>query len=58
MMGSTITAQHLEAWCVRVAGDNSQRQQQCTSGHDLPVSCKELQGLPSGVSDKRVVTGS
>jgi len=38
---------YLEAWCAEVAGDNCQRQQQCSSGPVLqPVSCKELTGPP------------
>lgn len=38
---------YLEAWCAEVAGDDCQRQQQCSSGPVLqPVSCKELTGPP------------
>lgn len=38
---------YLEAWCAEVAGDNCQRQQQCSSGPILQaVSCKELTGPP------------
>lgn len=53
-MGSVNRVQHVEAWCAYAAGAISPRQLSCSPRHVLqPVRTKKLQGLPSGVSDKR-----